>query len=397
MKNGFNLKLTGALLVLYALTALPALGSDRLEVNMLDQSNAVHVPRFGEPSHFDATTEYIGVISDEKRHFQLFDLQGNVVISERMDTGMFFMVQMRDYDGFFILGWSEGNSGPMYAVYDYSGRKLLDTWCRVILKAFPSGEYYFTENDNAHMEIGTGPPTIYDSQGKVLAEFSGRGDLWEMTAVNDSLLVLEHYNRVQLIAVPSMTVLSDISVDGVRPTGLSMRRSLSPDGTHYAYLTDKSIVICDLHNESAVLVPLDYRGDIPTTPVIFLSPNADYLLTHDNPRRTQTIDVFKKEGGTYIKTVDDFTIPMDGGGIPPVKGTFVADHVFAATFARYGSNGLQPRTYLYRFDTPEAVADGQALEGFVWIDPQSPERINRLTIDGDAGTASVSEVRIRGM
>lgn len=396
MKQG-RLRLAGILLLLNSAVFVHSHGGGTLVVESPGQDATVGIPRVDEPSHFDATTEHIGVISDNKHQFQLFDLQGNVVFSERHEPGCFFMVQMRDYDGFLILGWSEGNSGPMYAVYDYSGRKLLDTWCRVILKAFPSGQHYFTENGNAYMEVGTGAPTIYDSQGNVLAEFSVGGDQWEMTAVNDSLLVLEHYDRVQLIAVPSMTVLRDIVVDGVRPTGLSMRRSLSPDGTHYAYLADKNIVICDLYNGSAVLVPLDYRGDIPTTPVIFLSPNGDYLLTHDNPRRTQTIDVFKKEGGTYIKLVDDFLIPMEVGGIPPVKGTFISDHVLAASFASWGSNGLQPRTYLYRFDTAEAVASGLALEGFIWINPQSPERINRLTIDTDAGTGSVGEVQVRDM
>lgn len=397
MKLSTLLKQFGPLLAVILLFSLSVCGDNSFETEESDQPGTVRIPRIDAPSYFDATDEYIGVISDDKHRFQLFDLQGNVVFSERVEPGGFFMVEMRDYNGFFILGRAETEDLAMYTVYDYSGRKLLDMWCQGVLKAFPSGLHYFSENGNTYMEVSPGAPTIYDSQGDVLAEFSVGTDLWEMTAVNDSLLVLEHYDRVQLISVPTMTVISEIDLDGLHPTGLSMRRSLSPDGTHYAYLAAREIVVCDLYNESAILVPLDFHGEIPSTPVIFLSENADYLLTHDNPLRTQTLDVFKKEDGTYVKMVDDFTIPMDGGGLTPIKGTFISDHIFAASFARSTSTGIQPRTFLYRFDTAEAVASGLAVEGFIWINPQSPDRINRLIIDSDAGTASVSEFSLEGM
>ncbi|MDH3891941.1 MAG: hypothetical protein OEV49_12730 [candidate division Zixibacteria bacterium] len=397
MKNTLLSKTAIPVLVLYMLVSLPACGDKSLDTGDSDQPNAFRIPRLDEPSHFDATEEYMGVVSDNKHSFQLFDLQGNVVFSEHLDPGGFFMVQMRDYDGFFILGRTDRKGSEMYAAYDYSGQQLLDMWCRALLRAFPSGQYYFTENDNTLMESSPGKPTIYDSQGNMLAEFSITTDSWEMTAVNDSLLVLEHYDRVQLISVPDMSIISDIAVNGVRPAGASMKRSLSSDGTHYAYLTAKHIVVCDLYNESVALVPLDTFDDIPISPAIFLSPNGDYLLIHHNPLRTQTIDVLAKDGERYVKTVDDFTIPMEAGYIPPVGGTFVSEHIFAASFASWGSNGLQPRTFLYRFDTAEAVASGLALEGFIWINPQSPERINRLTIDSEAGTASISEFNLGDM
>ena len=168
-------------------------------------------------------------------------------------------------------------------------------------------KYLYSRNDDILSDRGR--PTVWDATGNLLAEFDIKYGMWQMAAINDSLLLFQDWNHLKIISIPSMAVEKEYVVEGIIQPPIKSFSSMDPSGDYYAFESEYKITICNLINGDIQLIDkssVGYRRGR-----IGLSEAGEYLYCFHS-RRNITVTIFQRFKEGYEAIAVNQEVPFDG-------------------------------------------------------------------------------------
>jgi len=264
----------------------------------------------------DMANGFIAMLTDSfidfRNEFILFDSNGNEIISKRSSENMsYWYLDLKSCNGVIILGEGVPEGRNYFSAYDYSGKMLISPFLtgksyNPVL-ASPSMKYLYSRNEDILSDIGE--PTVWDASGNLLAEFDIKYGMWQMAAINDSLLLFQDWNHLEIISIPSMVVEKEYVVEGIIPPPIESFSSMDPSGDYYAFESEYKLIICNLTNGDIQLIDkssVGYRRGR-----IGLSESGEYLFCFHS-RRNITVTIFQRFKEGYEAIAINQKVPFDG-------------------------------------------------------------------------------------
>ncbi|MCP4704357.1 MAG: hypothetical protein GY865_07085 [candidate division Zixibacteria bacterium] len=264
----------------------------------------------------DMANGFIAMFTDSfvnrRNEFMLFDSNGNEIISKRSTENMsFWHLDLKSCDGAVIVGEGVPEGRNYFSAYDYSGKMLISPFSTGKstnpVMSSPSMKYLYSRNED--ILSGSGEPMVWDATGNLLAEFDVENSMWQMAAINDSLLLFQDWNHLKIISIPSMAVKKEYVVNGIIPPPIESFCSMDPSGDYYAFEGEYKLAICNLTNGDIQFIDkgnVGYRRGR-----IGLSESGEYLFCFHS-RRNITVTIFQRFKEGYRAIGVNQKVPFDG-------------------------------------------------------------------------------------
>jgi len=318
--------------------------------------------------YIDASSGYIGTISDNRKLFELRGEGGTVCFSRKAQgehEAGFVEVAMRNNPGLVLLT-EEADYGVFRSlVFDYAGDVMMGpVTSSNIVALSPGGAYFYSFND-----IGNDKktPSVYGKDGNLLARFYSSGS-WDLKALNDSLVLYRDEDDIQIIVVPKMSVCSEMSFEPDIASDLPAS-DLSPDSRWYAYSRYEGVVIWDLRERSSFYVPHEMINDTYVRPSLAISSGGTYLVEYYRNIRGYKIAVYELVADSYRRTAYDpvVSVGRDLEFLPNalfVEGTTCILNMFAAS-----AQGITFSSYSFDAAIQGDKLQGHLREGLITLEP----------------------------
>jgi hypothetical protein len=188
-------------------------------------------------------------------------------------------------------------------------------------------------------------PVLFGPDGSELVRFDNITDDWELVPVNDSSLIYRDGGVSKLISFPHLAVLQEFVADyGGRP--VHHRHALSPNDSHFAYLTAKRIVVCDLQTGNVHYLPNGERNGVPFSPILSLCRDGRTLI-HTLPDQGKfNITLFQLSEEGYRTASEPMPIPLDGRAWNLGRDWFLGDDVLVSNYAILDPAGVSYQSVL---------------------------------------------------
>ncbi|MCX6834240.1 MAG: hypothetical protein NTW07_03755 [candidate division Zixibacteria bacterium] len=309
--------------------------------------------------YIDASSGYVGTISENRKLFQLHDENGSMSFSRKAegeDDIFYILVAMRDNPGFVLLTERAGEHAFRSIAFDYAGNvRLGPVTCENIVSLSPGGSYFYSFNDVGNDRAS---PCIYSGDGSLLEEFPHGGSSWDIKPVSDSLFLYRDKDHIQLISFPQMSVRTEISVDEEIATDLPAS-SLSSNGEWYAYTRYADVVVLNLREHTLYRIPIDSIGDYHPRFGLAIS-DSGLLVAYRQSSGGNEVIVYQRNGESYVRSAynPDVTGGLSLEPLPVISAMFVDDSI--CTINLFAKKERNVTFSSYSFD---AGVTGEPLQG----------------------------------
>jgi len=353
------------------LSCLP-FGNVGLRVRQFEGPKISGLPLVRDPFSICFAGGYVGAMVDPGRSFQLLNTEEELVLSLEAETGgRFFYLEMASPNGVVLLGKMFGEAQYFFSAYTLGGERIFENvHTTSVMRSSPSGQYYYTTND---FILRAGNPKIYDEKGQLIASLAAPTRWWELSAVDDSTVVFQRDNKVQKLSVPEMVVLSQVTVESLRPP-LSLNTTVSPCGDYFAYSEAEKITVCDFESGSSWKLLIENPEDPFPDCQLLLSREGSYVIAYDSFRPSPKLYVFKKSSHGYTRLLTNHTIPLGTEVSGYARKSFIDGNVCVLNFLQRGRQG--PEFVAFIFDirsVNEHGLEGNVVDGLVSLSDDEPE------------------------
>ncbi len=319
----------------------------------------------------DMANGFIAMLTDSfidfRNEFIIFDSNGNEILSKRSPENMsYWHLDLKSCSGVIILGEGVPEGRNYFSAYDYTGKMLISPFLTGKstnpVMSSPSIKYLYSRNEDILSDRGR--PTVWDATGNLLAEFDIKYGMWQMAAINDSLLLFQDWNHLKIISIPSMAVEKEYVVEGIIQPPIKSFSSMDPSGDYYAFESEYKITICNLINGDIQLIDkssVGYRRGR-----IGLSEAGEYLYCFHS-RRNITVTIFQRFKEGYEAIAVNQEVPFDG----EVDLIYIGPYFWNNRCIINAENVTQsPRVLEYKSfiidisDLADNQVNGVALQGF---------------------------------
>jgi hypothetical protein len=321
----------------------------------------------------DASSGYVGTISEDKKLFQLHDEKGGVSYSRKAegeDDTFYVLVAMRDNPGFVLLTEGVGEHPFKSIAFDYAGNvRLGPITCENIVGLSPGGLYFYSINDVGNDRES---PCIYGRDGSLLEEFPHGGSSWDIKPVSDSMFLYRDKDHIQLLSFPQMSVRTEISVDEEIATDLPAS-SLSPSGEWYAYTRYADVVVLNLREQTSFRVPTDGIGDYYPRINLVIS-DSGLLVEYFRTGSGDEVSVYQRVQGSYVRTA---YAPDVSNGLPLEflpDATFVEGSICMLNLFARKQHNITFSSYSFDAGVKGEPLRGQLVNGLVTPERSSGEQ-----------------------
>jgi hypothetical protein len=370
-----NLKLMRAVLVTFIwllLLILPNVVAGQPEIDSIKQSGEASdvIPTVNWIYHIDVGDGYVGIISDSRQQFDLFDKNSKSVFSLAPDSGnIFYFMSMRSNTELVLIGEMIIEGRLIFSGYDYRGNLILGplaaqneveiTPCRKFFYSVYDAAYYYNR------------PKLYDRDGHKIGELELSESQWDIQIMDDSLLLCRDGNRLDILSYPDLSLKKKILINHTKESDFP-KSALSMDGWSYAYLAYDKIIVCDLKSGEEFFIPNRFVNDIPSYPNLNISNGGNYLILDWGTE----IEVYKKGPDGFEKSIDSLAIPLQDGYFL-FRSVMINDRYCAKGYLRYSKGSTEFWSFLFNFSGKEdSASQGIIIDGLVTLDSKddmSPE------------------------
>lgn len=384
-------------LLLWLLSQSISYSQEPIKVSELQETTIGPIPEVNWIFHVDAIEGYVGIVSNERKLFQLYGSDGATVFERKAqadEQAIYLKVGLRDNPGKVLLieGW--GSRSFECVVLDYAGNLLAGpVRSENIVAVSPGGQYFYSVKD-----IGNDAATasVYDATGNRLALFTNDGGAWDLKAISDSLVLYRDADHIRILAVPEMVVRSEMTAEAGTLSDLQMS-ALSPDGAWYAYPQFETIVVCDLVAKVSYTIPKEVINVSPLRPDLAISNNGSFLTMFMITSRGDEVLVYRRKENAYVRLGHQLDIAPGYRFQGIVGGWFATDSICALSFAFVGSQGIEFFSYIFDATTAGDDLKGQLMEGLLTRDLPDADGTPRFRTTILAGQKAVTKiVQLRG-
>jgi hypothetical protein len=357
----------------------------------VDSSSFDWLPKGRYSSQFDIFGEYICVvpIKDDDKLAILYNRYGDTVFTVS-DTGhgRFWLVAA-DPD-LLLLARAQAECSGYFDVYDYSGRKQvrLDK-IEGLLGHSPSGAYYHTNFDPVLCSV---VPILYDKNGLEIARFRYGRNGWNLTAVNDSIIIYKESNILSWYHVPRGIVIREHAMESVPLFYMGAHSSINRDGVVYAYDNSESVVIYRDSTKQTIVIDKDEIGQVHNMWSSFwLDESGNFLICQYGLGSETLICVLQYTGEEYRKIIDNYAIPRLQYMGHVFRNPSFHDSLCAINFCGRSETGLRLCSFIFSFLTPDHITYGVSLNGGIsYLDSLGCMLVT--TNDPDSGRCTFREI-----
>ncbi len=342
-----------------------------LMVEKISETFLDNMPMKTRIGGLDMANGFIAMLTDTiidfGNEFILFDSNGNKVFSKKsIQNKCYWYLDLKSCNGVIILGEGPPEGRNYFSAYDYSGKMLIAPFLtgksyNPVLSS-PSMKYLYSRNEDILNDGGK--PTVWDATGNLLAEFDIKNGLWQMAAINDSLLLFQDWNYLKIISIPSMAVEKEYFVEGIIPPPIESFSSMDPSGDYYAFEGEYKLAICNLTNGDIQLIDkssVGYRRGR-----IGLSEAGEYLFCFHS-RRNITVTIFQRFKEGYDVIAVNQKVPFDGEVNVLYMGPYFYNNkcIINAENVTHSPDGIEYKSFIFDvFGMAENMVNGVALNGF---------------------------------
>lgn len=353
------------------------------------------MPVMGGSPGVDIGEECFAVISrfdpvGKTNALYVFDLDGKLLFSRSSTQGCaFYLVDLRTTPGFiFVTEWIAEGAYRTF-VLEKDGSIVAEVRDESPVQSTTGLAYMYTTNN---FSFGSSP-RVYDGEGRVIADLTPASGIWELQALDDSLLLFHNSDRIQILQVPEMTVQREFQLPDVRPTS-PRRTAVSPDGSHYAYRSLDGLVVCNLESGAMHVLPHEMSRSYIRKPHCVLSRAGELVLTHD--RNGLSCTLFRRGESGYSK-VTDFTAGPRGHVDFTYKTSLFVGPYCVINYFDDSEDEVILRSYQFDWSkVAPGLVNGNAFDGYLVPCEPAGAPVFRLLSPGSQpdATASISTVRI---
>lgn len=370
-------------------TAPHASAQPDFRVSVIDSADIGPIPRITWLFDMDADDGYIATLDKDAGLFRLFGPGGEVFSKKADANNYYYAVRIEPTANIiFVLrgGSPRGGIG-----FDYDGRKVFGPVKSLQpMMVSPNGKICYS-----FFEIGEyiSIPELYDSDGNHLATFHPRPVIWDIKILDDSTLLYRHLDTVRIISYPVIDTLSKFIVPSKDQSYNRVRSAVSGDGSYYAYVGQKTIIILDVRKGEIFLAPDDivdeYADRHPA-----LSDNGEFLIMNHSPRGVEKVSIYMKSGRQYEAVVDTFVVPVPDE-FAFWEYTILMNRYCAISYFAGSATGLIFKSFLFDFMVSyEEEITGRILNGMVTVDSNNDDPAHFRLTSTDSGYARTKLCRI---